>query len=96
VTQERDGKEHPNSNQPSELTSEGCLILALSLVVMAGFAMPILKLTGPNGLNLSPGVPLFAILWSGAFSCALGAGVLRVLRAPMWKDRKDRSEDDLD
>jgi hypothetical protein len=90
------GRGKSKSGESRDLTPEGCLILALSLVAMAGFAMPILNLARQLGTRVHPIVPAIAIVASGAIACALGAGILRLLGVPMWKETKGDRDEDLE
>jgi hypothetical protein len=91
-----DAKDKIVGSKSRDLTPEGCLILTLSLLAMAGFVKPILSLACQLGSRVHTLVPAMAIVASGAIACALGAGVLRLLGLSMWKETKNRRDQDLE
>jgi hypothetical protein len=78
----------------SQPTLAGCLLLALSVAVIVGLAVPLVRWRSPDsGRPLPRMVAILAPLLAGALCYGIGAAMLRILGLPVWaRSRKDSSD----
>jgi hypothetical protein len=84
----------------SRPTVAGCLLLLLSLAVIGGAALLVVRWRDPvSGLPLPQEIAMVVPVLAGALCCAIGTGLLRVLGLSVLTKPKRQSSDrpkDLD
>jgi hypothetical protein len=82
-------KEHDTA----ELTGAGCFLTLLSVGVIFGVALPVVRWRDPTtGLRLPRDVAIFSIVLIGAAFNGLGVLFLRLIGLRVWKKREKDGE----
>ena len=92
---------HNDDNANGRLTGAGCLLVALSVAVILGSAVPIVTWRDPDTKQALPRtVAIAAPVIAGALCFSIGSLLLRILRLSVWskptKDLSDRRKEAID
>jgi hypothetical protein len=84
---------HPGGHDQGKPTAVGCVLTLLTLAVIFGVALPIMRWRDPQtGLSLQGDSAIYAPLVVGAIFHGIGTGLLRLMGLRIWsKTDKDDS-----